>query len=109
MQSRGRRRVDGVGRPKFDFHTALNHFSWVLKSPLKQLITVGRMTLPFSVLMVFVTLSGMLARRFLPNVASVRKSPTIFLDRKSSFHILSTSSTPAQPTLFIFFANESHI
>mmetsp|Transcript_25331 Transcript_25331/g.64213 ORF Transcript_25331/g.64213 Transcript_25331/m.64213 type:complete len:204 (+) Transcript_25331:963-1574(+) len=68
-------------------------------SPWKQLMTVGRRsTPPARVLIVFVTLSGMLASLLAPRLLSLRKPETACRDRYSVRHSRSTSPKSVKPT-----------
>mmetsp|Transcript_29733 Transcript_29733/g.58151 ORF Transcript_29733/g.58151 Transcript_29733/m.58151 type:complete len:217 (-) Transcript_29733:137-787(-) len=76
-----------------------HHVSTLPSSPWKQLMTVGRSsTPPASVLMVFVTLSGMLARRFAPRLLSFRKPDTARRLRYSERHSRSISCRSLKPS-----------
>jgi len=74
-------------------------------------MTVGRCTLPASpsVLIVFVTRSGIDASRFSPSALSFMKPEMILRCEKSVVHRASTSSSPDQPRPAISALSSVHI
>mmetsp|Transcript_33906 Transcript_33906/g.76677 ORF Transcript_33906/g.76677 Transcript_33906/m.76677 type:complete len:304 (-) Transcript_33906:222-1133(-) len=89
------------------FHQA---FEVPRSTPLKQLITVGRIATPPSArLIVLVYLSGMEASRFFPMVPSLMKPLMMRRSLYSVAHRRCTSSTPSQPACFILSHSSSNM
>ena len=81
---------------------ARHHLRRVLRSPSKQLITVGRYAVPCGArLIVLVTRSGIEASRFSPIDASFMNVEMMRRCDRSSRHMRSTVSTPDQPAATI--------